>query len=489
MRYQKRRKNTASKSSLIMALVVCVAAAFVVALLYVDSHYFFVNGTIYDSRTEYLDLRGSQSVNINRLCGMKSLKKIDLRDSVLTEQQAAELTSRMPDCEIIWSVPVAGQLLDSNRSELELRAPDVEDFERLRYFNKLEKVSVTDCGLYDYMEELRNGDAPWELVWTVPVGGREYKSSTVSIKLSDATAQDIDNLRYLPELETVELSGTEYAKYAEFAEANPDCSVNWTVNVLDREIPSDTTELDLSGTKISDVALLEEYISFLPDLERLILCDCGLSNETLDGLNKKYEDIKVIWRVYFGKWSVRTDATAFSTQQPEKPTYKLKDEEVTVLKYCTDLEMLDLGHQDLTSVEPFTELTNLKVLILADNHISDISSLYKLTKMEYFEMFINRISDISVVKYMPNLTDVNFCWNRISDPSPLYEHEYLERVWMCGSQLSGETKKQFQTALPGVIFDLYSTYGSTNGSWRTCKNFAKIREGFRQHNGMNDYHW
>ena len=140
-------------------------------------------------------------------------------------------------------------------------------------------------------------------------------------------------------------------------------------------------------------------------------------------------------------------------------------------------------------IRRFTELTNLKVLILADNRISDISSLYKLTKMEYFEMFINRISDISVVKYMPNLTDVNFCWNRISDPSPLYDHEHLERVWMCGGQMSADTKKAFMAAKPDVIFDLYSTYGSTNGSWRTCKNFGKIREGFRKHNGMNDYHW
>ena len=348
MRNHYHRRNTASKSSLILALVVCVAAALAVALMFVDSHYIFVNGTAYDSDTKYIDLRGAYSIDVNRLSKLKSLEKLDLRDSSLSEEQAEELSRRMPDCEILWSVPIAGQLVDSNRSELELRAPTEEDFERLRFFDKLEKVTVTDCELYGLMTELSRQDNPWKLVWTVPVGDREYKSTTVSIKLPDATAKDIDMLQYLPNLDAVELSGSEeYRKIAEYAAAHPECAVNWTVKILDQEVSSRTTELDFSGTKIADISEIEKNLAYLPNLERLVLCDCGLSNEALDELNRKYENIKVIWRVYFGKWSVRTDATAFSTQQPEKPTYKLTDDEVTVLKYCTDLEMLDLGHQAL----------------------------------------------------------------------------------------------------------------------------------------------
>jgi len=490
MNNQRRRKYTASRSSLIMALVICAAAALTVALLFFDSHFICVNGTAYGSDTKFIDLRGARTIDVGRLCNIKGLEKLDLRDSLLTEEQADRLRENLPGCEVLWSVPIAGQLADSDAVELELKNPSEEDFALLRFFDNLETGNVSDCELYDYMQELSSGDNSWKLVWTVPIGGREYKSTTVSIKLPDATAEDIDQLRYLPNLDAVEMSGCEeYEKIMEFAESRPDCAVNWTVDVLGQQVSSRETELDLSGTKISDVSELEKNLAYLPKLERLILCDCGLSNETLHELNQRQESIKVVWRVYFGKWSLRTDATAFSTQQPEKPSYKLVDDEVRVLKYCTDLEMLDLGHQALTSVEPFADLTNLKVLILADNRISDISPLYKLTKMEYFEMFINRIDDISVVQYMPNLTDVNFCWNRISDPSPLYDHEHLERVWMCGGQMSGATKQEFMAQQPDVIFDLYSTYGSTNGSWRTCKNFGKIREGFRQHNGMNDYHW
>jgi len=485
-----RRKHAASNSALGFALFICVAAAIVVGLLYFDKSFVCHGGEIYRAGETSLDLRGAQEIYVDRLCLMDSLEYIDLRDSRLTVSQADELRKRKPDCHIRWTVPVNGQLIDSDESEISLTSPSQEDFEMLRFFNGLEKVNVTRCDMYDYMNSLNQEMPERKIVWTVPIGDREYKSTTVSIKLPNATVEDIDNLRYLPNLQAADMSGcTEYSRIAQFAADNPDCAVTWSVEILGQQVSSHQKELDISGIKVTDVSDLEAKLAALPNLEKVIMCDCGLGYDVLDQLNQRLENTRIVWRVYFGRWSVRTDATTFSTQQYEPPAYRLVDREVTVLKYCTDLEMLDLGHNSLTSVDSFADLTNLKVLILADNSISDISPLYKLTKLEYLEMFINRVSDISVVKNMPNLTDVNFCWNRISDPSPLYEHKNLQRVWMCGGQMSGATKREFMNALPDVEFDLYSTYGSTNGSWRHNDNFKKIREGFRTYNGQNVYHW
>jgi len=491
MNQKYRRRNTASNTSLKIALFTCIVAAIAVVLLFFDRQYVYYDGQIYSADVTTIDLRGSTDVNVDKLCLMDSLQLIDLRQSALTPEQADKIKERMPECRLLWSVPVARQTFDSNTASLVLDNPSEDDLRMLRYFDSVESITVNNCTLYDAMSEY-NLTSPddVDIVWTVPIGGRLYKSNTVTVKLPEATAEDIRQLQHLPALTSADLNGcTAYEQIVDFAKAHPDCDVSWTVDLAGTAVSSKETELDISGTKITDVDAFEKQLGYLPNLEKLIMCDCGLSNEKLDELNKKYENIKIVWRVYFGKWSLRTDATAFSTQQPEKPTYRLTDKEVTVLKYCTDLEMLDLGHQSLTSVDSFADLTNLKVLILADNRISDISPLYKLTKMEYFEMFINRISDISVVEYMPNLTDVNFCWNRVYDPSPLYTHQHLERVWMCGGGMSGATKREFMAALPDVEFDLYSTYGSTNGSWRHNEHFSKIRDGFRNHNGMNDYHW
>ncbi len=486
-----RRRNTASNASLKIALFTCIVAAIAMVLLFFDRQYVIYNGQLYDKEITSIDLRGTQDIDVGRLCSMKSLELIDLRGSSAGLEQVERIKSRLPECEVLWSVPIAGQLADSNCTSLLLSSPVEEDFERLKYFDRLEEITVNDCELYELMESYnRASEDDVDIVWTVPIGGRPYKSSTVTVKLPEATAEDVRQLHYLPNLKSADLNGsTAYDQIVEFAASRPDCDVSWTVELAGRQVSSAETEVDISKTKVADASEIETALRWLPNLERLIMCDCGLSNEEMDALNRKFENTKIIWRVYFGKWSLRTDATAFSTQQPEKPTYRLTDKQVTVLKYCTDLEMLDLGHQSLTSVDAFADLTNLKVLILADNRISDISPLYKLTKMEYFEMFINRISDISVVENMPNLTDVNFCWNYISDPSPLYNHKHLERVWMTGYGMSGATKREFMATLPDTEFDLYSGYGSTNGSWRHNDHFDKIRDGFRNHNGMNDYHW
>jgi len=485
------RKNTASNASLKIALFTCIIAAIAVVLMFFDRQYVLFNDQIYDKDLTVIDLRGTQEVDVSRLCLLTSLKHIDLRDTSVTADQIEYIQSRLPKCDVLWSIPIAGQLVDSNCTSLILNAPVEEDFDKLALFDELEEITVNNCQLYDLMLAYNDASSnDVDIVWTVPIGDRLYKSNTVTVKMPDASAEDVQQLYHLPALKSADLNGsTAYEQIVNYAESHPDCNVMWSVDVVGQVVSSKDTELDISGTKVESASYIEERLRYLPNLEKLIMCDCGLSNEEMDALNRKFENTKIIWRVYFGKWSLRTDATAFSTQQPEKPTYRLTDNQVTVLKYCTDLEMLDLGHQSLTSVEPFADLTNLKVLILADNRISDISSLYKLTKMEYFEMFINRISDISVMEYMPNLTDVNFCWNRISDPSVLYNHKHLERIWMCGGYMSDATKREFMSALPDTEFDLYSGYGSTNGSWRHNDHFAKIREGFRKHNGMNDYHW
>lgn len=490
MNQRYRRNSTASSSSLKIALFTCIIAAIAVVLMFFDRQFVIYNGQIYDKDLTSIDLRGTQGVDVDRLCRMKSLELIDLRDTQVTTKQIEQLNSRLPECEVLWTVPIAGQLADSSCASLVLNAPTEEDFDKLRFFSRLDDITVNDCELYDLMSSYNETSPDVDIVWTVPIGGRLYKSTTVTVKLPDASAEDVRQLHHLPALTSADLCGsTAYEEIIELAESRPECAVTWTVDLAGTELSSEDTEADISGTKIKDAALIEKTLPYLPKLEKLIMCDCGLSNEELDELNRKFESVKIVWRVRFGKWSLRTDATAFSTQQPEKPTYRLTDDQVTVLKYCTDLEMLDLGHQSLTSVEPFADLTNLKVLILADNRISDISPLYKLTKMEYFEMFINRISDISVMEHMPNLTDVNFCWNPITDPTPLYNHQHLERVWMAGYHMSNAKKREFINALPDTEFDLYSTYGSTNGSWRHNEHFAKIRDGFRNHNGMNDYHW
>ena len=67
-----------------------------------------------------------------------------------------------------------------------------------------------------------------------------------------------------------------------------------------------------------------------------------------------------------------------------------------MLKYCTDLRALDIGHQAITDLSVIGEhLTELRVLIIADNKVTDLTPLSNLRHLHYLEFFVNRVSDLS----------------------------------------------------------------------------------------------
>ncbi len=535
-----------------IALTACILAAASALVIFFTINYVVYDGHIYKADITSIDLQGAQELDLDRLCRMEELELIDLRGSALTPQQADELHRRLPDCRLLWTITLAGEQHTTDADTLALTAPTADDLELLRFFYNLRQVEVDDCALYDLLLE-QNRSAGYELSWTVPLCGEKHESSvetlalpgataedialldympaltsvdfsgstaydaildyaqsntdinvnwtvqfcsdscrsdTETLSLPDATAEDIALLDYLPALASVDFSGsTAYDAILEYAQRDTDIEVKWTVDLYGHEISSDAEEADISGTRIRDLDALDALLKYLPNLKKLIMCNCGQTNKALDAFNKSHENLRIVWMVYFGKWACRTDATVFSAQNWSPPDYYLRSREADVLRYCTDLEMLDLGHAMLTTVEPFAELTNLKVLILADNWLTDISPLANLTQLEYLEIFKNKITDISVVRNMPNLTHVNLCRTQVSDPSPLYELEHLERLWMSCTPMSTQTKQELQAALPDVEFDLTTTDSSTAGSWRKNDTYYRLVDGFDNHNGMNDFHW
>jgi len=97
------------------------------------------------------------------------------------------------------------------------------------------------------------------------------------------------------------------------------------------------TEIDFSGIWLGSSDGVEALFRYLPRLERVILCDCGIPNEELDALNRRYEDIRVIWRVYFANYSLRTDATSFIAAAYEDGA-DIYNWHTGVFKYLTDMQ-------------------------------------------------------------------------------------------------------------------------------------------------------
>ena len=241
-----------------------------------------------------------------------------------------------------------------------------------------------------------------------------------------------------------------------------------SVTYKGKQFSTDITELDLSGKKISEAELpeLKEIAAKLPNLQKLILCDCGLSNETLANLQNEL-GIRVVWRVKLGtKWSLRTDAVAFSVLIMDYSHVRMTSADLEVLKYCPDLLALDLGHQAITDLSKIAEyLPNLRLLILADNQISDLSPLANLHHLHYLELFVNRVTDLSPLSGLKELVDVNISYNPISDISPILNAPMMQRVWLEHTNVSADGVNQLRATYPEAkIVNIGK--GSVDQGWR-----------------------
>lgn len=258
-------------------------------------------------------------------------------------------------------------------------------------------------------------------------------------------------------------------------EALPGTMIFCTTELLGKEADTSSTELDLSGTPADDIALFQATLACFPRLSRLVMCDCeGADNALMEELARTFPYIRFVWRVYFGKWSLRTDAQAFSTLN-SNDSKRYDSKEFSVLRYCTDLRALDLGHNAITDIGFLEPMTNLKILILADNQISDISPLAKLKKLEYIELFMNNIVDFSPLSGLDRLLDLNLCHNKAVDASPLQSLTQLERLWLSYNRdMPKSETKALQEALPNTLCN-FTIFYSTHGNWRHHPRYAVVK--------------
>ncbi|MHC1787250.1 MAG: leucine-rich repeat domain-containing protein [Christensenellales bacterium] len=247
--------------------------------------------------------------------------------------------------------------------------------------------------------------------------------------------------------------------------------------------PPDTRLIDFGAQKVEDFEGLKALISQLPALETVNMFESRVPREVMADLFAGFPRVFFGWTIKLSEHSLRTDQTAFSTLHNNKAaTHTSADFEV--IRYCTRLQALDLGHNQITSLDFLRDLHGLKVLILAVNQISDISALSGLGQLEYVELFKNKISDISVLEGMKNLLDLNLCFNYIKDYGPLFTLTSLQRLWLYNSNnyiardtLAPALVRDLKAALPGAQID--TTHYSTLGGWREHPRYEVIYNIFK----------
>ena len=427
--------------------------------------------------------------------GLQNLPLTSLTVEQCTNPAAMEeLRSALPDCAMRWSLNVGGQWYDVSTDSLSIPGSAVyfeELLSQLQWFPQLQEVALPSAVLT--AEQQRTLLGAYEGVafsWPVAVGDMLLPCDTAELTFAQGETVDLAALEsvldLLPELKQVDFSdsGVDAQARVDFRAAHPDMDVSWNVTLLGETYSCDTEMLDFNNKAFSeaDLAELEATVSYLPQLQKIEMCDTGLSNETLDALNQKYEDIRVIWRVYLsnGHYSLRTDDTYFwpSGQYGSGPP-AVTDYDTPVLSYCTDMIALDLGHQYFTDLSFVQTMTHLKYLIIAECPIVDLSPLSSLKELVYLELFNTAIDDITPLVECTALKALNVCYIRALQDNAwaaLSKMPGLEYLWYTNIPLSGAQLRQLQADNPALVTFTIRGGESSGGRWRYNQYYYDMRD-------------
>lgn len=443
----------------------------------------------FDSFSEEISLSSLPEEDVPMLAYFPQLKAIDAEGCADCAALALAARTR-PDLTIRWHVDTAGGAIDGNAQSL---APQGISYDELReliaLLPRLVALDLRQSGLSAAeTDALREEFPALELLYTVRFWGRELPSDSRTLQLAEGETGDAGELKAalgrLGALTRADLRGAELSLDA-LEEILPLCpaDTHYAVPLLGARYHEDCTEIDLSGTPVSDLSEIERAAALLPRLEKVVMCECGVPDEDMAALNGRHPQLRFVWMVHFSVYALRTDATVFCASDLPSRGFvapSASSEELSPLRYCTDLVALDLGHMFFRDLSFLEGLTKLKYLIIVEERFHDISVLGTLEELEYLEIFNNTIDDISPLLNCRKLRHLNVGYTRGYDVAPLREMTWLERLWYPGNRLGKEGCAEIAAALPDTQCYMPSSDGdgSTGGGWRTHEAYFEMRNVF-----------
>lgn len=413
-----------------------------------------------------------------------------------TGEQGDTGDGRETEAPVVTDVTVGGKLFPKDAAEIVLDEVPSADvlIAALGDFESLTTVSfgenVIDASLKDAILEKYPG-LTVNAVCLYEICGMNVRDDTETLDLTGKSLSEADPeaITRLTALKSLDLHGTNASlgEIGNLRASLPGLTVSAEITYCDQVYDTVTTEnIDLSGTEITDIDELRLFISLFQNLKEIVMCDCGIDDETMASIRGEFPDISVVWMLHMGIWSFRTDAVAFSVLVRFPSQCKIiGSDDLEVLKYTTNLQALDVGHQKITDITPIVKYApGLRLLILADNNISDISPLAELKHLHYLEFFVNKIHDISALAECKELVDLNISYNSLFSIYPITNLPMLERLWLEHTGIPEEQVEMLREIYPNTQIVSVGE-GSVDAGWRVHPRYDAMINMFYETDYMN----
>lgn len=419
-----------------------------------------------------------------KLDQMPELKYADLSGSECYDEILA-WSKAHPEVDVLYTVAFPdGTVADNHAQSVTLGSISPDDAARTAelagYLPALETLDITASGLSpEAASVIASALDGVDVKYSCTILGQSVGFETTELDLRGVSAEllpEAELLKYFPAVRSADLGSEQenphdWELIAELVKACPEVDFNYSFTLYGKQFTLLDTEMDLNHINIDDGgALVYRVAACMKNLTYLDMDFCGVSNEDMAVIRDAYPNVKVVWRVWFGdNYTARTDVEKILASKPSAGG-ELRDRDAQILKYCTDVKYLDVGHNVLLSDMSFVAyMPDLEVAILAMDAFTDITPLENCTKLEYLELQTNDdLVDITPLGKLTNLEHLNIAHCRkISDISPLFNLTKLKRLWL-GS--TGPVPKEqiaaLKDALPDCEFNTTVYDDPTSEGWR-----------------------
>ena len=432
-----------------------LAAAVVLTMLWAGYHalqkeYVFWNGSLFPKNEQSVSVTGKRMRNPKAFLNFTDLRQLDARDTGMTVEQYEWFRKELPNCLVIWDVPIQGTYYSQDTRRLQVEKLTDGEIDSLKYLLSLELVDVGQWSDEVRIRKLKDQYPRLTVRHQVSIGGEWWDSDVASLVLADADPGELtEKLGSFENLKSILLTGTvpERSALQALQRRYPDIIFLWKMDAIGMSLESDLEELDLSDVKLDSVEELEQLLLYFPGLRSVTLDSTDLSQVQLKELAAANPRIHFVFEFLFGDRILWTGAEEIDLSNMPMENTRVVEEilplfanlKKVVMCGCgissEDMDALNRRYEDIrfvwsvnlagkwlrTDAVYFTP--NKWGISCDDENIYDLRYCVDMVCVDIGHH--TKVTNCEWVRFMPDLKYLVLAETGIADITPLENHESL----------------------------------------------------------------
>lgn len=440
-----------------------------------------VGGNSFDGESESIVTADFTTEDIPSFARLKNLKEADV--SACSDFSAIlALQNALPEVRVHWTVPLGEKSFDGESESVAVQDASADMLRAaITRLPKLRTLVLTDSTLSPADQLALTEEFPSMLFsWDVTLAGRTIPSDVTALDFTGTplTEENLSELSAALPLfsnaESVKLTDCGLSEHMlrDFSAAHPNLLTEWETQLFGVRFSTAAEEIDFSDVPLTveDAAQIEDMLPYLPKLKKVVMLRCGISDEDMDAIDLRHEDVQFVWMVQVRRWGLRTDRTYFTVYNND---YEFPEDNhsFAALRYCRDMIAIDLGHQKFyDDPDMFENFPDLRYLVVSNSQYESLPALKYLKNLVMLEMFWTNTSDITPLRELTNLRHLNITYKRVRDAEAdldtLMHMTWLERLWISYNMYRDDQIEALKAALPDTQVQVIYTTDCVSQGWR-----------------------